>query len=84
MARQKQSRLEKISKKQIEEITKATESRADIPLVKSQQINMRLKSDTLEKAKKLAASQGIPYTSFLTLLLREDIERLWSVFKKAN
>ena len=78
------SKLEKLSKEQIEEMTERAEGREDVPLVKSQQVNMRLKSDTLEKAKKLAAAQGIPYTSFLTQLLKEDIERLWGVFKKAE
>ena len=84
MKKQKGFALEKISKRQIEEITRKTEGRKDIPLIKSQQVNMRLKKDILEKAKKLAASQGVPYTSFLTRLLREDIERLWNVFRKAN
>ena len=84
MKEKKKSRISKMSAKQIEEITQKVESRNDVPLVKSQQVNMRLKSDTVTKAKKLAASQGVPYTSFLTRLLREDIERLWSIFKKAN
>jgi predicted DNA binding CopG/RHH family protein len=78
------SKLEKLSKKQIEEMTQKAGDRGDIPLVKSQQVNMRLKNDTLEKAKELAAAQGVPYTSFLTRLLKEDIERLWGVFKKAE
>lgn len=78
------SKLEKLSKKQIEEMTQKAGDRGDIPLIKSQQVNMRLKNDTLEKAKKLAAAQGVPYTSFLTRLLKEDIERLWGVFKKAE
>jgi predicted DNA binding CopG/RHH family protein len=80
----KKSKLESLSKKQIEEITKKAEGRDDIPLVKSQQVNMRLKTETLEKAKQLAKAQGVPYTSFLTKLLKEDIERLWDVFKKAE
>jgi predicted DNA binding CopG/RHH family protein len=45
---------------------------------------MQIRGDTLEKAKKLAAAQGLPYTSLLSRLLKEDIERLWGVFNKAN
>ena len=81
---QKISKLESLSRKQIEEVTKKAEDRKNVPLVKSHQVNMRLKSETLEKAKKLAMAQGVPYTSFLTRLLNEDIERLWGVFKKAD
>lgn len=80
----KKNRLKDLTEKQIEQITLEAEKRTDVPLVKSQQINMRLKTDTLEKAKKLAAVQGIPYTTFLTRLIREDIARLWDVFKKAD
>lgn len=80
----KKSKLESLSKKQILEMEKRAAGREDIPVLHSQQVNMRLKGDTLAKAKKLAAAQGIPYTSFLKRLLREDIERLWSVFKKAE
>ncbi len=80
----KKNRLKDLTEKQIEQITLKTEKRNDVPLIKSQQINMRLKIDTLEKVKKLAAAQGIPYTSFLTRLIREDIARLWEVFKKAD
>ncbi len=78
------SRTEKLSKKQIEAMTAKAEGRNDVPLVASQQVNMRLKSETLEKARKLAAAQGLPYTSFLVRLLKEDIERLWGVFKKVD
>jgi predicted DNA binding CopG/RHH family protein len=78
------SRVEKLSALQIEEMTDKAERRKNIPLVKSQQVNMRIRGDTLAKAKKLAAAQGLPYTSYLARLLKEDIERLWGVFKKAN
>lgn len=78
------SKLESLSKKQILEIEKRAEARTDVPTLRSQQVNMRLKAETLEKAKKLAATQGVPYTSFLSKLLKEDIDRLWNVYKKAE
>jgi predicted DNA binding CopG/RHH family protein len=70
------SRLEQLNSSQIEEITARAEKRTDVPRVTSQQVNMRLDGETLIRAKKLAESQGLPYTSYLTRLLKEDIERL--------
>ena len=78
------SKLGQLTAKQIEEITRAAEKRNDVPLVRSKQVNMRLDSQHLEQGKLLAQAQGIPYTTFLTLLLREDIDRLWRVFKRPS
>lgn len=80
----KKSKLVELTAKQIDEITRAADKRKDVPLVRSKQVNMRLDTDHLERSKQLAAAQGIPYTSFLTRLLREDIDRLWQVFKRPN
>jgi len=77
----KKSKLEQLTKKQIENITLESEKNHKIPLIKSSQINMRLRADQLDKAKKLAKANGMPYTTFLSKLLTEDIERLWSVYK---
>jgi predicted DNA binding CopG/RHH family protein len=82
--KQKKSLLESLSSKEIEELTSAAEKKKNVPLVKSQQVNMRLDCEHLEKAQILAKFQGIPYTSFLTQLLREDLDRLWSVYNKAK
>ena len=78
----KKSKLESLSSKQIEEITRAAEKRKDIPLVRSKQVNMRLDTESLERSKALAAAEGVPYTTFLTRLLREDIDRIWRAFKR--
>ncbi len=78
------SKLASLSSKLIEEITLEAEEKKDIPLVHSQQVNMRVKAEFLAKAKILAKSQGKPLTTFLSALLYEDIERLWSVFKKVR
>jgi len=80
----KKSILEKLTKVQIENITAHAEKRSDVPKLTSQQVNMRLDGNTLLRAKKLAKIQGVPYTSYLTRLLKEDIERLWEVFKKTG
>lgn len=78
------SKLGQLTAKQIKAITLAADKRNDVPLVKSKQVNMRLDSHHLEQGKLLAQAEGVPYTSFLTRLLREDIDRLWRVFKGAT
>ena len=80
----KKSKLEELTAKQIEEITQAADKRKNVPLVRSKQVNMRLDSDHLERGKLLAAAEGVPYTTFLTRLLKEDIDRIWRVFKRAR
>ncbi len=82
--KEKKSRLESLTSEQIEAITAQAEKSQNVPKVSSQQVNMRLDEETLERAKELAQAQGIPYTTYLTRLLREDIDRLWGVFKKTG
>lgn len=82
--RTRKTKLENLTSSQIENITAAANRKKGIPLVTSSQVNMRMDADTLEKVKRLAAAQGIPYTTFLARLLREDVERLWNVFDKAS
>ena len=82
--KEQKSALERLTPDQIEEITARAEKRQNVPHVTSQQVNMRLDGETLARAKKLAVAQGLPYTSYLTLLLKEDIARLWKVFKKTG
>jgi predicted DNA binding CopG/RHH family protein len=74
------SKLETLTNEQIELITARAESRGDVPIVKSRQVNMRLSPETLSRARRMAEAQGKPLTTFLASLLKEDIERLWKVF----
>ena len=80
----RKSHLERLTADQIEAITARAEKSRNVPRVISQQVNMRLDDETLGRAKKLAQTQGIPYTTYLTRLLKEDIERLWEVFEKTG
>ena len=84
MKKKKKIKLEDLSEIQIERITKNAEKKKNVPLVSSNQVNMRFDTVLLEKAKELAGIQGIPYTTFLAVLLKEDIERLWKVYQKSN
>ena len=82
--KKRKSQLERLTSEQIEEITSHAERRRDVPRITSQQVNMRLDGETLVRARKLAQTQGVPYTTYLTRLLKEDIDRLWKVFKKTG
>ena len=82
--RKEKSKLESLSEGQIEAITKQAESRRDVPLMTSKQVNMRLSPEVLSRAKRLADAQGKPVTTFLASLLKEDIERLWKVFGRTG
>lgn len=79
--KKKKSVLESLTSQEIEKITTLAEKKTDVPLIKSTQVNMRLKNEYLSMAKTLAKLQGVPYTTFLTELLREDIDRLWAIYK---
>ena len=45
---------------------------------------MRLDGENLKRAQVLAKLQGIPYTTFLSQLIREDLERLWNIYNKTK
>lgn len=80
----RKSILASLTSADVEQITKHAENRTDVPLVASKQVNMRLNPETMARARKLAAAQGKPVTTFLANLLMEDVERLWSVYKKVD
>jgi predicted DNA binding CopG/RHH family protein len=76
--------LDILTDEDIETITEHAAKRRDVRLVASKQVNMRVSAETLAKAKKIAASQGKPVTTFLSSLLHEDIDRLWKVYNKVG
>lgn len=78
------SSLATMTSADVDLITKHAENRTDVPLVASKQVNMRLNPETMARARRLAAAQGKPVTTFLANLLNEDVERLWSVYKKVD
>ncbi len=82
--RSRKTKLEHLTSTQIEKITAAANRKTRVPLIASRQVNMRMDAVTMGKVKRLAAAQGVPYTTFLARLLREDVERLWDVFDKTG
>ena len=77
-------KLDYLTKEQIENITRTAEKRNNVPLVKSEQVNMRIDPVHLERLKVLAKKCGEKYTTLLTRLLIEDIDRIWSLSRKTN
>lgn len=78
----KKSKLSKLTIKDIEAITLKASKRKDVPLIKTEQVNMRIDPIYLEKAKELAKQCGEKYTTYIQKLVIEDIDRLWAVYKK--
>ena len=78
------TKLQSLSSAQIKKITALANQKKNVPLISSvsKQVNMRVESSTLDKIKKLAQIQGLQYTTFLTRLLKEDIDRLWAIYDK--
>ena len=76
--------LDSLSVQEIESITKKISKKKNIRLVSSKQVNMRLSPEIMARAKKIALIEGKPVTSFLASLLREDIDRLWSLLSKTG
>jgi len=76
--------LESLTDQDLVMITEHAAKRRDVRLIASKQVNMRVSAETLAKAKKIAATQGKPVTTFLSSLLHEDIDRLWKVFNKVS
>ena len=68
-----------LTEEDFHEITKLAKRKKNAPLIKSQQIIMRLTEDLVKMAKVLAKRAGKPTTTFLSDLLREDLIRIWKL-----
>jgi len=68
-----------LTDRQFEEIMENVSKRKNIPLIKSEQVNMRLSPDIVFVAKQLAKRAKKPMTTFLAELLSEDLLRMWKV-----
>ncbi len=77
----KTASVNQISDADFQEIMSAVDKKKKVPLVKSEQINMRLSPDVVKVAKELAKRAGKPMTTFLSELLREDLLRIWKLIR---
>ncbi len=71
--------VNKLTDRQFEEIMENVSKRKNVPLIKSEQVNMRLSPDIIFVAKQLAKRAKKPMTTFLAELLSEDLLRMWKV-----
>ncbi len=61
------------------EIMSNVSKKKNVPMIKSEQVNMRLSPAVIAIAKRLAIKAKKPLTTFLSELLVEDLERMWKV-----
>lgn len=73
--------VNELSDNQFHEIMESVSKKKGVPIIKSEQVNMRLSPDLVFMAKKLAQRAKKPMTTFLTELLSEDLRRMWKVAK---
>ena len=77
------SKLEKLTPKEIEAITQKTRRKNNVPLVVSKPAQISFNEELNAKIEVLSTAQGVPAKKFVTTLLKEDIDRLWKIYKKA-
>jgi len=66
-----------LTKSDFDEIMGKSLKKKNVPIIKSEQVNMRLAPDVLKIAKELARRSKKPVTTFLSDLLIEDLKRIW-------
>lgn len=71
--------VNQLSDDDFREIMSAVDKKKKLPVVKSEQINMRLSPDMVTVAKELARRAGKRTTTFLADLLKEDLLRIWKL-----
>ena len=77
------SKLGKLTSKEIEAITRKTRRKRNVPLVVSKTAQISLDEELNAKIEVLSTAQGVPVKKFVTTLLKEDIDRLWKIYKRA-
>lgn len=68
-----------LTKSDFDEIMEKALKKKNVPVIKSEQVNMRLSPDILKIAKELAKRSKKPVTTFLSDLLIEDLKRIWKL-----
>ena len=75
------SKLETLTAKEIEQITKKSLKNKKVPLVVSKPAKISLDEELNARIKVLSTAQGIPADAFIKNLLKEDVDRLWRVYR---
>ena len=72
--------IDTLTSEDIEKITKNIGKKKKVPMIKTETLDITLDKEFAVKARKIARSQKIPYTTFISKLIQEDIERLWMIY----
>jgi hypothetical protein len=75
------SKLEALTTKEIEIITKKSRRRKDVPLIVSKATPIVLDEELNAKVEVLSSVQGVKPNAFVNKLLKGDIDRLWKKYK---
>jgi hypothetical protein len=75
------SKLEALTAKEIETITKKSRRSKDVPLVVSKATPIVLDEELNAKVEVLSSVQGVKPDAFVNKLLKGDIDRLWKKYK---
>ncbi len=77
------SKLEKLTAGEIEAITRKTRRKNNIPLLVSKPAQIFLDEELNSKLEVLSNAQGVATNKFVATLLKEDVDRLWKLYRKA-
>ena len=77
------SKLEKLSTKEIEMITRKIMRNKKVPLVVSKPAKISLDDKISAKVEVLSSAQGLSADRFVNKLLKEDVDRLWKKYRRA-
>ena len=77
------SKLEKLTAKEIETITRKTMQSRNVPLVVSNLAQICLDKKLSAKVEVLSSAQGVPTERVVNQLLKENVDRLWKKYRRA-
>ncbi len=77
------SKLEKLTAKEIESITRKTMRNKRVPLVVSKPTQVSLDERISAKVEVLSSAEGVSTDKFVNKLLKDDVERLWKKYRRA-
>ena len=77
------SKLENLTAREIETITRKTMRKKNVPLVVSKSPQISLDKTTSAKVEVLSSALGVPTERFVNELLKENVNRLWKKYRKA-
>ena len=78
------SKLETLSPKDIETITRKTMRKKNVPLVISKTPRIALDENLTNKLEVLSSAEGVSSDTLVNRLLKEDVDRLWKKYRRVG